>query len=134
MKAGRELDALIAEKVMGWKKLYRKDYTNVGDWHGLDWMYENKQSAIYYDAQTCPSYSVDIAAAWEVVEKLSANRPLSTTLHVLASPGGNYCVNIFQNFMDSYGQWRQKDLGYVVEDTVPHAICLAALKLIDLQT
>lgn len=53
MEAGRELDALVAEKVMGW---------DVGD--------------IFYDAThqeimpRVPSYSTKIAASWSVVEKI----------------------------------------------------------------
>ncbi len=49
MKAGRELDALVAEKVMG--QYFRNE------WYKL-----------YND--TIPCYSTDISAAWKVVEKI----------------------------------------------------------------
>jgi len=61
MKPGRELDALVAEKVMGWK-------TN---WLKTDWWEEinpntHRHKGLVKDFKP----STDIAAAWEVVEKM----------------------------------------------------------------
>ena len=56
MKAGRELDALIAEKVMGWR-LQAEPYTC--------WNLPDGDQRIY-----TPNFSTDIAAAWRVVEKM----------------------------------------------------------------
>ena len=63
MKPGRELDALVAEKVMGWKvaqvfDLKDTDGTNIAN--GI---------TPYSIGQRVPHYSTDIAAAWEVVGK-----------------------------------------------------------------
>jgi len=53
--AGLELDALVAEKVMGWQMVC----DDCGD--GVDSTGTPNE---------CPKFSSDIAAAWEVVEKL----------------------------------------------------------------
>ena len=86
MKAGRELDALVAEKVMGWKRMRWIDFHSVErgfrgedlrksltySWHNADGcMTENaKDMDDYYNPSYAWSPFTDIAAAWEVVEKL----------------------------------------------------------------
>jgi len=67
MKPGRELDALVAEKVMGWKAvqvfdLKDTDGTNIAN--GI---------TPYNIGQRVPHYSTDIASAWEVVEEMQNN-------------------------------------------------------------
>ncbi len=47
MKAGRELDILVAQKVMGWSPIESTEY--------------------------CPWYSRDISSAWQVVVKLTSD-------------------------------------------------------------
>ena len=69
-EAGRELDALVAEKVMGW---YRKDGPPP-DGGGDRWLFEPEPgdrefSFEHAEYGTLPHYSTDIAAAWEVAEK-----------------------------------------------------------------
>lgn len=59
MKPCRELDALVAEKVMGlsiWRHGRRVDYKT--------------DDSVY---NRVPSYSTDIAAAWQVVERIRNN-------------------------------------------------------------
>lgn len=117
MKAGRELDALVAEKVMGWKlepytrciqvlpveagrppegadtsKL--KPFNNIGSYE-------------------IPHYSTAIAAAWEVVEKLR--------LAILPMSNGQWgaAVNEDKEFVPGF-----------IANTAQHAICLAALKAV----
>jgi hypothetical protein len=75
MEAGRELDVLIAERVMGWR---RAPYTLEGS--GLEWA--DGAGLIPPDARThitsvqrAPEYSTDIRAAWEVVKKVRAWEP-----------------------------------------------------------
>ena len=62
MKPGRELDALIAEKVMG------ETVTWGGDPGGTIIPWVGEPDGIQGE---CPPYSTDIAAAWAVVEKKS---------------------------------------------------------------
>lgn len=59
MKPGRELDEIVAEKVMGWKRLSDPTY----DWHSPD--------DGLLAAGMVPFYSTDIAAAWRIVSKLA---------------------------------------------------------------
>lgn len=61
MKAGRELDALVAEKVMGRNLTLEKELTE----HEM-WLSQLMPEIIIH----IPHYSTDIAAAWEVVEKV----------------------------------------------------------------
>lgn len=92
LKAGRELDALVAEKVFGWVWLRRirhfppprgrefsrslfipdhqvKPYTtSQGEVENVPAMGDEP-----IDAMNCPNYSTDIATAWLVVEKLRAD-------------------------------------------------------------
>lgn len=97
MKPGRDLDALVAEKVMGFWDTHAAQYGEV----------------------ELPQYSTDMAAAWSVVEKLQASRLINvgtvTALVTARNAIGNtrvYAENEPLNF--------------------PHAICLAALKAIDI--
>lgn len=61
MKAGRELDALTAEKVMGLRVVRCPDHGDCIYWHAY--------GPDRPDGQL-PEYSTDIAEAWQVVEKL----------------------------------------------------------------
>ena len=107
MEAGRQLDAEVAVKVMGWMLVHKP----IGDGPRTD-------AAISPTTQcmmSIPHYSTDIEAAWAVVEKLSMTTKqywrtdyFSTGAHVEVSVGGQ-----------SYE---------AAEETMPHAICLAALK------
>lgn len=59
MPAGRELDALVATKIMGWRTAHFD--ASYGEWLGvpLDDYWED-----------VPRYSTDIAAAWLVVKRM----------------------------------------------------------------
>lgn len=69
LMAGRELDALVAEKVMGWTNVQANAFTPYGQDacgtppDGIKPMWNSGRSAI-------PRYSTDIAAAWQVWETL----------------------------------------------------------------
>lgn len=88
MKAGRELDALVAEKVMGWAwrsgihpDCSRDHQVHLlpkgedlssqpdGEWSWLD--EDDEDRGIIWSSM--PNYSEDIASAWELVEKLATN-------------------------------------------------------------
>lgn len=89
MEAGRELDALIAEKVMGLKPCTFKEKGSISGmvtfWececgNGSKGCYPINNSAIkHHNSALCP-YSEKIWAAWEVVEKMM-------------SIGWHHCVN-----------------------------------------
>ncbi len=108
MGPGRELDALIAERVMDFLK--RPD----GYYKGPDWFYSlEPEYGNMNGPKLIPSYSTSIEAAWEVVKRMLSKN------------------NIFQ--LKKIGvDWEadfapHNDYG----DTAPHAICLAALKAVE---
>ncbi len=121
MEAGKELDALVAERVMGWT------VNRPGDrhWHALGGGLGGRQVGSdccedRYDYGRAFRPSQDIRSAWEVVEKL-------------AGVGDGQSI-----WIDGLGftgeEWRVvigREVGeYVVAeaDTAPLAICRAVLK------
>lgn len=129
MNSGRELDALVAEKVMGFKKVQHFD---------REVTHESPEGCLIYadflpapEAMKIPSYSTDIAAAWEIVEKL----PL---LIELQSPGAPCNDNEYEN---NSNEWKAEARATIHDRSVfaraataPHVICLAALKVIENNT
>lgn len=61
MKPGSELDALVAEKVMGLERVMTPGFGMEVGWRPI---HSN------LGASPLKSYSTDISAAWEVVEKM----------------------------------------------------------------
>jgi hypothetical protein len=61
LKPGPELDALVAEQVMGWKH-FPKPFGYPGTW-------ERPDGSTEYGLLP-PHYSTDIKSAWEIVEKM----------------------------------------------------------------
>lgn len=128
MEAGRELDALVAEKVMGLSQ-------RSGSW------FDNLGNKLYSPASTysdddiwLPEYSTDIKAAWEVAEK-------SDIESLIRIEDGRWIANVVGYYDPNEGTkaWPRLNEYYeisiyedAVKDTIgksaPHAICLAALK------
>jgi hypothetical protein len=105
-KPGRELDALIAEKVMG----------KVDDAASLRLALEE---GMEYGA--VPRYSADIAAAWEVVKRLGE---------------GDFILERWPEFKDDR-RWRSsfgRGVDFSYSSTASHAICLAALKAVGVES
>lgn len=104
----REIDRLIAERVMGWTNV-----SGVGTRFGTT--PEGKVHAIV------PQYSTDMSAAWEVVEKL----------RLLGYQGGIDWARPESGYKCAFGaslippHQRQSSR----TETAPLAICLAALKV-----
>ena len=119
MKPGRELDALVAEKVMGWRK---KTFPGGGGGFTA-WVDENEKvmklisnSTMSETCYRCDYFrpSTDIAAAWEVVGKffwvqVTANPPHIWKATVITSPANGSVTATAKGF------------------TAPEAICKAAL-------
>lgn len=140
---GRELDALIATKVMGWHYVDRLASGYVGtDTDNNAWV-------------PLPNYSTDIAAAWLVVERIHERVNSSTTgtptyldlgcrgvdwwatFGDLPHTIDEHSVYIHADFYEDYflddppaeiniGDIRKMAIG----ETAAHAICLAALKIV----
>jgi hypothetical protein len=115
MPAGREMDALIAEKVMGWTL---GEPHEIHGWmmHGMvtvrDWVGSTNDAGITHIEKWSPS--TDIAAAWEVVEKLGDKFD-----ELERGDGGEFwmCVVYPDGFIPCVAR----------AETAPLAICRAAL-------
>lgn len=133
MQPGPELDALIAEKVMGWKRI-DADKREHAYWQGED----GKVKA--WISSFAPSQ--DIYTAWKVVERTKElgrypfvfvqDRYLGgySKGKWLASFGawlGEYEDGPLGNDPEAMNYW-DKPKNIVASDSVPHVICLAALK------
>jgi hypothetical protein len=123
MKAGREMDGLIAEKVLGWfwKKVppdadgknygsclvskTLSDLLDSGDW---DWPKKGKIDKYAY----CKNYSTNISDAFEVVNTKAQQ-------YTIKEPSNN--GNVFVMIQIATKQ------GMATADTVPLAICRAAI-------
>lgn len=137
MKPGRELDALIAEKVMG-LNVQSSPETSGGDGSPGNRMLIGSKP-VYYDeprgsivrgfGKDIPPYSTSIAAAWEVVEKLDLFSKFY--LHKIpkgewAGMNGYYKIQSYEmDKMGSLGEWSH--FTFAEGETAPHAICKAAL-------
>jgi hypothetical protein len=114
--AGRQMDAWVAEFVLGLRIL------------DLDHMalkrVQDPRSEVYEEWVYIPESSTDIAAAWEVVEKLNnmqmPNHVGPTRVHRLSNCDNNWHVIFCSDFGYPPGD-------EVVEKTAPLAICRAAL-------
>ena len=129
LEACRELDALIAEKVMGWKwfigvanlgsgpKYRYLDEPRVWNPPRVEWDGKTEMPVNHpiIDTQRHPDYSSDIAAAWEVVEKYKGW-------------GSGVQVRIVNRFAQALILEQHSQA-----DTVPLAICRAALKALSAQ-
>lgn len=107
MNPGCALDALVAEKVMGWKSTGMLELSVTDE---EPWLDENQ-----CEKWCTPKYSTDIAAAWKVVEKFSSRFSMSRD-----------ALGWHANMTPFVG-------GDCIADTAPHAICLAALKAVGVE-
>lgn len=120
METGRALDALVATHVMGWKN-FRGHYYPASP---------HPEANIL--GHVVPPYSTDIAAAWQVVEKLKERSDLFPQISWIRVHDNQYQhrCEIWQNDPPNklYG-W----LADVYADTAPLAICLAALAVMGVE-
>lgn len=112
-RAGRALDAIVAERVMGVKEAPFGVCPTCGYGGG-------------YGFKEFPEYSTDIAAAWEVVEKLSRR---NFSMH--NDTGCSGCEPTEGVGWMALFHIEGGPMAYTVADTAPLAICLAALKAVD---
>ncbi len=125
MKAGRELDELVAEKVMGMHKKIGNHGGMMGSRSGyFDAWIESNGERYGRDA---PPFSTDIEAAWQVVEKvrnieIDKDSLVKASFQVMASPYDPvyYAGWVAHDDANAFYHWN-------FADTAPYAICLAAL-------
>lgn len=134
MKAGREIDALIAKKIFKIKVKYatgkyssRHPTRPNEEWKipcdGDPYYTSDSENPGGYYLNAIPAYSTDIAAAWTVVEKLWG-----------MSEGGEVKVSglydgLYYCTIEFHGSRTGKY--FDAHDTAPMAICLAALKTME---
>ena len=111
LEAGPELDALVAEKVMGWTVglgIFRDQYGTI----------RNSQSTFeQYEPSIRWQPSTDIRDAWEVVEKMRGNH----TFFIESYPVG-------ETWWAQFTPLNVDEEYHGGASTVPLAICRAALK------
>jgi hypothetical protein len=106
------MDALVAEKVMGWTK----EKTDINDWFepfSRLWKPEDHDTVL-------PPYSVSIAAAWKVVQEMSAKN-FWAYMNIFSS----YCTVTFTG-AQSPNEYNAEASTY----ELPLAICRAALRAV----
>ena len=124
MEAGRELDALVAEKVMGWK------WDNRNPLQSIMWLpgSETLGAVIFHDGDNddgilqvrgIPPFSTDIAAAFEMVDYMCQNWHFGLSWTDNTEWGASFCKE-------------PTDTGYIYfykayADARSLAICRAAL-------
>jgi len=140
VNAGRELDAVVAEKVMGfrWEEwqtgrgLYDQEGVKRGKrFHTNRLVFEEVPTMGVEAVPTrpLPHYSTDIAAAWEVVERFRVE-PIGPRMVIVgcydsAGLGNN---GIGCEIKDGVGgSWQ------AFADTAPLAICRAALQAVGVE-
>ena len=109
MKAGQELDALVAEKVIGWQWNVDRSAFFPPGLHPMSNIFGHK----------VPQYSENIAEAWLVVEKL-----VKSGFHFLLLKSADSGRSIATFYL---GPEDRSDTSKSA-DEAPHAICLAALE------
>lgn len=128
MKPGRELDMLVAERIMGCKVLRATDtglsqdeYERRRRWDGgrcgcPGTPHNDSDDEGCYE--WLREYSTDIAAAWTVIEKLKNE---NNYVEVISIVGDKRWIC----------RWRVNGAIYGAgAETAPHAICLAALRAV----
>ena len=131
MTPGRELDALVAEKVMG----LTHEAPVCNGYSCLEEMHDSGCSVGMANFHYPAHYSTDISAAWQVVEKMRGASKIGKIPCDLVVWVGSANAKWFCEIFDL------SPTGYVGYDgplieakcegiTAPHAICLAALKAV----
>lgn len=113
--AGRELDALVAERVFGWTVTPRN-----GEPYRC---FESRQGPRTWTHQALvPAFSTDLRAAMEVVEHFGAparGQGVELVVELVKDARGRWHAR--------FVRWRRASPGFVAAPTLPLAICHAAL-------
>lgn len=110
MKASHELDLMVAEKVMGWKRSFDDGWNTPAEgWVGF----------------VGARFSTDISAAWKVVEKMLENHRYGMQLFNVGTKAWS-C-----KFFSGGKEWWNCDDGMCYDHSAAHAICLAALRAVE---
>lgn len=123
MNPGRELDALIAEKVMGWR-YYKERGSSI-------YQLIPPNGEISHIDNSPPHYSTRISAAWEVVERFKKMGWVVTIeSDAEMKDESPYFVSINPRYSGNENYLTVTASKY----DAPHAICLAALKTVEIES
>ena len=130
MKAGRQLDALVAEKVMQLPGLERGDgnkYCGI-----IGFAYPQSEGEYYcrrdgFLSDLIPCYSTDMAAAWQTVNEIKQDYQVCFVLEDFQFDGKYWQAMFKGGLNQDEGRW--SSLYYSFADTPELAICRAALKV-----
>lgn len=131
LPAGSELDQLIAQRIMGWRNLVwreakQTEHNGSAIYSPAGWYGDGPGKAVYLTDK----FSLDIAAAWKVAEKLHKE---------------DYWVIQVKLLTDDWIECHMdKDISRDLDGTdiksvwagrssAPHAICLASLKAVEIE-
>ncbi len=114
---GPELDQLVAERVMGWRR--EEPERGPRRWRPPEDGKSHPARALY----GVPRYSTDIAAAWLVAERLG----LAVVPDLTGDGTGWYATDIQHVVFGDSVTMIEEERGGVAGETAPYAICLAAL-------
>lgn len=131
LQAGRELDALIAEKVMGLRREVRLcgSTESATIYSQNPWWQDGRQTLLDVHHHGGPRpYSTDIAAAWEVVEAMRAGLKADDG-H--AEPGYDFELTFEDGVWECWFPHWAFDAGHAHADTAPLAIVRAALTALE---
>lgn len=109
---GWELDALVAERVMGWVRTNRSRF-GIAPAGPVFWGPPDGEGSV---TTVLPRFSTDIAAAFEVVDRMQG-REYGWDLWLPNSAGFQRVAKVY----NGSGEWTAKG------DTLPEAICRAAI-------
>jgi hypothetical protein len=123
MNPGPELDALVAERVMGWKRTNRRPcYPEAWANYPQEWFLTPDGSV--ENVTNLPRYSADITVAWEVMEKLRGLFDEDYFWHIATLRHGRVSAYFAEEYPPATGK---RIVGRSEADTAPEAICKAAL-------
>lgn len=112
MPPGRELDAEVAEKVMGWKRL--GDASPHSRWRGLEWVKPDGSLSVTL------TFSVEWDAMRLVVERMVA-QGYGVEMSIGLNGPGAFCIVTPPDGV------QPSDWSETKGETLPHAVSLAAL-------
>lgn len=125
----RALDALVADRVMGWYVYFseevfvNKERCSLNDWGGRE--------GAWSDLDLVPPYSTDITAAWEVVKKLvETDDGWEISINSMWAGGQDkmYFAQFYDSLIATPASRREQLKTRAGATKLPLAICLAALK------
>ncbi len=132
MKPSRELDALIAERVMG--HVVSKDLAWQVTYNQADALVET--TVDHTLRRALQPYSTDISAAWSVVEKLKAiMKPYDFHIEITSCSEHpeEWQVGVEWFTEDEEYTKVRHGMFYSLSDSAAHSICLAALKVVGVE-